>query len=60
MFIQELKLKVGCPVMLLKNMSDKFVNGLQGTVLSVTEKTATVKFQSVDSTLTVGQELFSV
>lgn len=29
-----LHLKLGCPVMLVKNFSTKLVNGIQGTVLS--------------------------
>ena len=60
LFLQELIVKKGCPVMLLKNMSDKFVNGLQGTVDSFTDCNVTVIFPSLKSTLTVGAELFSV
>ena len=30
---KHIRLKVGCPVILLKNLSDKLINGLQGTVI---------------------------
>ena len=51
---QTLVLKVGCPVMLLKNITPKLCNGLQGVVVALTQQTARVRFASigVDHTFT--------
>lgn len=45
----ELHLKVGCPVMLLKNLSEKLVNGLRGTVQTLNKDSVIVQFTSMNS-----------
>jgi hypothetical protein len=54
-----LALKVGCPVMLMRNVSERLVNGLQGTVTHLTQTSATVFFNDVQQTLTVKKEKFT-
>ena len=39
-----LYLKLNCPVMLIKNLSDSLVNGLQGVVVDLKPNAVTVKF----------------
>lgn len=41
---KKLHLKIGCPVMLLKNLSVKLVNGLRGTVTGLSKNNVTVNF----------------
>ena len=41
---KKLHLKIGCPVMLLKNLSVKLVNGLRGTVIRIANNNVTVNF----------------
>ena len=41
-------LKVGCPIILLKNLSDTLVNGLRGILLSVTNSELLVRFPSLN------------
>ena len=41
-------LKVGCPIILLKNLSDTLVNGLRGTLLSVTDSELVVRFPTLN------------
>lgn len=43
----KLWLKVGAPVILLRNISDKLVNGLRGEVLNISEEGPFVAFHSV-------------
>ena len=50
-----LHLKIGCPVMLLKNLSSKLVNDLRGTVTKVKPESETI---CVDFTL-LNKEIFS-
>ena len=57
--LQVLELKVGCPVMLMRNMSERLVNGLQGTVKHLTFKSATVNFPGIKQTITVHAEKFT-
>ncbi|KAJ8311488.1 hypothetical protein KUTeg_010843 [Tegillarca granosa] len=58
-----LHLKTGCPVMLLKNLSVKLVNGLRGTVTGMSSNGVTVNFigsNSENLTTNLKPELFSV
>ena len=48
---KNLGIKVGCPVMLVKNLSDTLVNGLQGTVIKTFEESVDVKFTINDKTI---------
>ena len=52
-------IKEGCPVILLKNLSDKLVNGLQGKVVSTNEKGPTIEFPSIGLTTLLKTERFS-
>ncbi|CAC5360531.1 PIF1 [Mytilus coruscus] len=45
-------LKVGCPVMLLKNLTNKLVNGLRGTVVQMNSASVDVKFEIEERTFT--------
>ena len=46
---KELHLKVGCPIMLLKNLSEKLVNGIRGTVQTLNKDSVIVQFTSMNS-----------
>lgn len=46
---KHLHLKIGCPVMLLKNLGEKLVNGLSGTVTTLSNKCVTVDFVGVNT-----------
>jgi hypothetical protein len=59
LLFQVLALKVGCPVMLMRNVSERLVNGLQGIVTHLTQTSATVFFRDAQQTLTVKKEKFS-
>ena len=48
-----LGLKVGCPVMLLKNLSNVMVNGLRGIVFQMNPESVDVKFETEMKTITV-------
>jgi ATP-dependent exoDNAse (exonuclease V) alpha subunit len=48
-----LGLKVGCPVMLLKNLSNVLVNGLRGIVFQMNPESVDVKFETEMKTITV-------
>ena len=50
---KNLGLKVNCPVMLVKNLSDTLVNGLRGTVIQMNDNSVDVKFEFERKTLTV-------
>jgi hypothetical protein len=52
-------LKVGCPVILLKNMSERLVNGLRGEVVSLTRVSATVQFSSIGMKTTLKKTSFT-
>lgn len=54
-----LHLKIGCSILLLKNLSDKLVNGLRGTVVKIdkTNKTVGVNFQNKNFESTLYTEL---
>lgn len=45
----ELHLKVAFPIMLLKNLSEKLVNGLMGTVQTLNKDSVFVQFMSMNS-----------
>ena len=45
---RQLHLKIGCPVMLLKNLSGKLVNGLRGTVTALSNNCVSVNFIGVN------------
>ncbi|CAG2207257.1 PIF1 [Mytilus edulis] len=49
----------GCPVMFLKNLSDKLVNGLRGNVTAVSTKIITVHFNN-DIEVDLKRETFTV
>lgn len=51
--------KKGSPVMLLRNISDKLVNGLQGTVIDVTGDGPVVEFESLNIQLPLEKMKFS-
>ncbi|KAL3852158.1 hypothetical protein ACJMK2_015836 [Sinanodonta woodiana] len=53
-----LHLKIGCPVMLVKNISSALVNGLQGKVVAMKEDSVTVDFEN--DLVQLGRETFTV
>lgn len=53
-----LAVKVGCQVMLLKNLSDKLVNGLRGKVMELRRDCITTGFGDIELGLSV--QLFSI
>ena len=55
-----LRLKTGAKVMLLKNLSDRLVNGLQGAVQDTSSDGPTVHFDEVGITMKLEQQTFSV
>lgn len=55
-----LHLKVGAPVILLANMSNTLVNGLQGTVEILEEDGPTIKFPSISQSVKLSRYTFSV
>jgi hypothetical protein len=57
-----LRLKVGCPVILLKNLSSELVNGLQGTVTELHKDHVYVRFgvKQKEVVVSVSPETFSV
>ncbi|XP_060571759.1 uncharacterized protein LOC132729940 [Ruditapes philippinarum] len=57
---QTLWLKKGAPVMLLRNLSDKLVNGLRGTVVDITESGPVVEFPSLNMKMPMEKITFSV
>ncbi|CAC5396937.1 PIF1 [Mytilus coruscus] len=58
---KNLGLKLGCPVMLIKNLNDILVNGLCGTVTKLSADSVEVKFTLEHKTLTVtiAKEVFT-
>ncbi|CAG2187271.1 unnamed protein product [Mytilus edulis] len=58
---KNLGLKLGCPVMLIKNLNDILVNGLCGTVTKLNTDSVEVKFTLEHKTLTVtiAKEVFT-
>ncbi|XP_074649009.1 uncharacterized protein LOC141904325 [Tubulanus polymorphus] len=57
--VQNLYLKVGCPVILIKNLSSLLVNGLLGTVVLLKDHSVVVSFPSVDISYDIGYYNFS-
>ena len=55
---RELHLKIGCPVFLVVNLSDRLVNGLRGTVTGFADAGVNVKFEDL-AEHTVVQYAFS-
>ncbi|XP_060597768.1 uncharacterized protein LOC132751598 [Ruditapes philippinarum] len=53
-------LKKNAKVMLLRNLSDRMVNGLHGTVLDIKEGEVVVRFQSLDMVTTLTRMNFAV
>ena len=51
--------KKGAPVMLLRNISNNLVNGLQGTVYDLTERGPTIEFPSLNMKLPMTKLTFS-
>ena len=56
--LQVLRLKLGAPVVLLKNVSPQLVNGLRGNVCDLKEAAVAVHFPSLSSTHTFEKENF--
>ena len=56
---QNLALKVGCRVMLVKNLSDSLVNGLQGKVVLLEKDEVSVKFSHIENVIKLKAELFT-
>ena len=54
-----LGLKVGCSVMLVVNFSNELVNGISGTILTLTEHDITVHFERPDITFSINRYLFN-
>ena len=52
-------LKVGCPVMLVVNLSDTLVNGTTGKVKQLTEDAVIVHFHKPDQTIKLDRYLFT-
>ncbi|KAJ8040524.1 ATP-dependent DNA helicase pfh1 [Holothuria leucospilota] len=55
-----LYLKVGAPVIVLANLSQTLVNGLQGTVQEMYDDYVTVKFDKLDANVDIHPYMFSV
>lgn len=53
-------LKIGCPVILLRNLTDNLVNGLRGTLTHATDKELAVYFPSLQRTQSLQKEIFTV
>ncbi|XP_056022043.1 ATP-dependent DNA helicase PIF1-like [Ostrea edulis] len=53
-------IKVGSPVMLLCNLTEKLVNGLRGTVVNGEADGPVVQFPSINTTIRLQKETFSV
>ncbi|CAG2185522.1 PIF1 [Mytilus edulis] len=58
---KNLGLKVGCPVMLIKNLSDVLVNGVRGIAVQLHNKSVDVNFKIGEKIVTanIGAEIFS-
>jgi ATP-dependent exoDNAse (exonuclease V) alpha subunit len=56
---QELHLKEGAPVMLLKNLGDRLYNGLIGDVVKMHEGAVEVKFPQIKEPVTITPHLFT-
>lgn len=52
-------LKIGSPVILLKNLTDTLVNGLRGEVTEIREKSLHVYFTFLDKIVPLGKEKFT-
>lgn len=46
-------LKIGCPVILLRNLSNTLVNGLRGSLVGVSDAELAVKFSALDITTSI-------
>jgi len=55
---RNLIIKMNCPVMLVKNLSQNLVNGLQGVVVAMAKDGVTVKFETITTELK--RETFTV
>lgn len=51
--------KIGCPVILLRNLSDKLVNGLKGYVVDITPEGPVVQFPTIGITTQLNHVSFS-
>lgn len=54
-----LHLKIGCPVILIVNLSDQLVNGLSGTVTKLGKDSVEVFFKSIDQNVEVKEFCFT-
>ena len=52
-------LKIGSPVLLVRNLTKKRVNGSQGTVLDIDSEGPTVHFSEVNITMKLTRQLFT-
>lgn len=55
-----LHLKAGCPVILLRNLGGKLVNGLSGVVKALDVDSVVIHFQQIQETHTIHRCMFSV
>ena len=53
-----LHLKVGCPVILLQNLSDDLCNGLNGLITKLDEDGPTVLFKRADISMKMTKKIF--
>jgi len=52
-------LKVGAPVVLIRNLTDVLVNGLQGTITALAKEGPTVNFPSINITTRISRVNFA-
>ena len=57
--LQSLKLKTGCPVMVVANITEDIVNGLIGHVAELGENSIKVHFPSLNRTCSLSQYDFT-
>ena len=55
-----LNVKIGCPVILLRNLGGNLMNGLRGVVTAFTDDDITVQFQTINETHTIKRYPFTV
>ena len=56
---QVVRLKQGCPVILLMNLTDKLVNGLRGEVIKLCPNSVVCRFPSINLQWTLEPQLFT-
>ena len=58
-YFKELHLKIGVPVMLLKNLRSDLVNGLTGTVAAMGDESVDVSFPDFANLVTIPRHIFT-